>query len=110
MDANFLQNLLPAELDFQCTLFEFDGSGITVEGALLASSAVCPECGHASERVHAQYTRRIQDIPFGKTAVAYVIASREFECQNQSFKRSMVCERLARLAAPHAPTKVTLSQ
>src|SRR5690242_4304618 len=101
MDATFLQNLLPVELDFQCMRCEFDGSGITVEGALLASSAVCPECGHASERVHGQYTRRIQDVPFGKTAVAYVIAARKFVCQNQSCKRSIFCERLSGLAAPH---------
>lgn len=110
MDGTFLQNLLPLGLEFHCTHCEFDGNGITVEGALLASSAVCPECGHSSEKVHGHYTRRVQDLPFGKTAVAYVITARKFVCQNQSCTRSIFCERLSGLAAPHARTTETLSQ
>jgi transposase len=110
MDATFLQNLLPSDLEFQCTRCEFDDSGITVEGAVLASNAICPECGHSSERVHGHYSRRIQDLPFGKTAVTYVISARKFVCQNQSCIRSIFCERLFGLASPHARTTETLSQ
>ena len=110
MDATFLQNLLPPGLEFQCTQCEIDGNGIRVEGAFLASSAVCPECGHTSERVHGEYMRRVQDLPFGKTAVAYVITVRKFVCQNQSCTRSIFCERLSGLAAPHARTTESLSQ
>lgn len=110
MDATFLQNLLPPGLEFQCTRCEFDARGITVEGALLASDAACPECGHSSEKVHGHYMRRIQDLPFGKTTVTYVIMARKFVCQTQSCKRSIFCERLSGLAAPHARTTETLSE
>ena len=109
MDGTFLQNLLPAGLEFQCTRCEFDNSGITVRGAVLASNAVCPECGHSSERVHGYYTRRIQDLPFGKITVAYVITARKFVCQNQSCTKSIFCERLSGLAAPHARTVLCVS-
>ncbi len=108
MDATFLQNLLPPSQDFQCTDCQFDDTGITVIGAMLASSAICPECGHASERVHGHYTRHIQDLPFGKTAVAYAITARKFVCQNQSCPKSIFCERLPGLAAPRARTTETL--
>jgi zinc-finger of transposase IS204/IS1001/IS1096/IS1165 len=107
MDATFLQNLLPPGLDFQCTDCQVDG--ITVRGAMLSSSAVCPECGHASQRVHGHYTRYIQDLPFGKTAITYVITARKFVCQSRGCTRSIFCERLSGLATPHARTTETLS-
>ena len=95
MDATFLQNLLPPDLEFQCKRCEFDDSGITVEGAVLGSNAFCPECGHSSERIHGHYTRHLQDVPFGKTAITYVITARKFVCQNQSCTKSIFCERLS---------------
>jgi transposase len=110
MDATFLQSFLPPGLAFQCTHCIFDDGGFTVEGTLLAPNAVCPGCGYCSERVHGQYTRRIRDLPLGRTAVAYVITARKFVCQNQTCPRSIFCERVPGLAAPHARTTETLSQ
>ena len=110
MDATLLQNFLPPGLEFQCTRCEFDSNGIVVEGAFIASSAVCPECGQATERVHGHYRRRVRDLPFGKTTVTYLITARKFMCQNERCPKTIFCERLCGLATAHARTTDSLSQ
>ena len=52
------------------------------------STAKCPYCGKASNRIHSRYQREVQDLPIqGKKAVLLVL-TRKFFCHND-----MCCKR-----------------
>jgi len=51
-----MSNLLPAPAGFQVEDTVVDGSSLTFIVKTTASTAVCPDCGVASARVHSRYT------------------------------------------------------
>ena len=75
---------------------------LLVRIASTATSASCPLCGRASDRVHSRYTRTIADLPAHDRPVALRPVGRRFRCSTPGCPRAIFCERLPELAAPHA--------
>lgn len=67
-----------------------------------AETADCPLCGRPSGRLHGRCTRTLADLPRHGRAVALTLRARRFRCDNPECRRSIFCERLPGLAAPHA--------
>jgi hypothetical protein len=110
MDVSFLQDLVPSLAEFRLNGCELSRDGVAVEASLTGWGAVCPECGRRSERIHSYYTRRIRDLPIGKTLVTYVILARKFACQTEGCPKNIFCERLEGMAPPHSRTTESLCQ
>ena len=77
-------------------------TAITATVRTTAASACCPQCGHASTRVHSHYTRRLADLPWQGLAVKLVLYTRKFFCDNAACTRQVFTERLPELVAPYA--------
>lgn len=57
------------------------------------STAKCPYCGKASNRIHSRYQREVQDLPIqGKKAVLLVL-TRKFFCDNDTCCKRTFSER-----------------
>lgn len=65
----------------------------------VALSAKCPLCGHPSRRVHSRYVRKIADLPWHGTPVAFRVRARRFFCDVGPCERRIFCERLPEVAA-----------
>jgi transposase len=75
---------------------------LTVTVISTGTEAVCPDCGHASEHVHSQYQRTVQDVPSGGRQVVLRLCVRKFFCPDQSCQRKVFAERLPDLVQPWA--------
>jgi hypothetical protein len=67
-----------------------------------AAGAVCPDCGHFSERVHDSYQRRVKDLPLGGQGVVILLRTRRFICDVAGCPRRTFAEPFAQLTAPYA--------
>lgn len=67
-----------------------------------AAGAVCPDCGHFSERVHDSYQRRLKDLPLGGQSVVILLRVRRFICDVVGCPRRTFAEPFAQLTAPYA--------
>jgi transposase len=86
------------------------GSSVTFVVRTTAPTALCPDCGVASARVHSRYTRRPADLPgHGRTA-RLLITARRFFCPTADCPRRTFAERLPDFLAPHARATVRLHQ
>ena len=72
-------------------------------------SAVCPRCGRLSDRVHSRYTRTLADLPAHDRPVVFRLTVRRFRCTAPDCPRTIFCERLPGLVAPHARTTQRLT-
>jgi transposase len=71
-----------------------DGDGVMLAASSRAGSACCPVCGSPSSRVHAWYTRTIEDLPAGGRPVRVVLAVRRFRCLEPGCVRSTFAEQV----------------
>ncbi len=94
--------LLPAETALSCDSVQWNGNKITVAVSSIASSSVCPCCGHLSERIHSRYVRRLADLPWQGLRVEVHWQCRRFFCTSPGCAQHIFTERLPELAAPHA--------
>jgi transposase len=62
------------------------------------SAACCPLCAKPSARVHSQYSRTLQDLPWGPLRVQLHLQVRRFFCQNPACPRKIFTEPLTGLA------------
>ena len=77
----------------------------TTAVALLVSTAptaVCPQCGTASDRVHSRYRRTVADLPSQGRVVALRLLVRKFRCGRPDCPRRIFCERLPQALPAHA--------
>jgi len=58
------------------------------------SSAACPLCAVASERIHSRYQRTVRDLPWAGHSVQVQLHVRRFFCSNPSCERKIFVERL----------------
>ncbi len=65
-------------------------------------SAVCPECGRRSRRVHGLYTRSPADLPVSDRAVGLRLRVRRFRCMNSACSRRTFAESFPDLVARYA--------
>ncbi len=65
-------------------------------------SAMCPQCGGASARVHSRYTRCVADLPWHGVSVRLELHTRRFFCVSELCQRRVFCERLPSVVATYA--------
>ena len=75
---------------------------IVIDLAVVATSAVCPVCHHASARVHSRYRRTLADLPWSRIAVQINVQARKFFCDQPGCCRRIFTEPLPDLAARYA--------
>ena len=75
---------------------------ITIVTKPRATTANCPSCGQASTRVHAQYQRRLQDLPWQGRPATLLVRARRFLCPNLACPRRTFAEHLGLAAARSA--------
>lgn len=86
-----------------------EGEGaIIIEATPAASGAACPSCGHASERVHSQYVRTVDDLPACGRPVRVRLSVRRFRCRAAACPRRTFVAQVAGATAPHRRTTVGL--
>jgi transposase len=63
------------------------------------ATAICPDCGTSSHRVHSRYERQLGDLPWQGRPVMLRVQARRFRCLVPSCPRQTFSERLAGVAA-----------
>src|SRR5207247_9165376 len=66
------------------------------------TSAVCPECSHASTCIRGRYTRTLADLPCQGRAVRVRLEVRRFVCRTRGCPRTTFAERFPRLVRAYA--------
>jgi transposase len=97
----------PALLDcpgVRVTDLAIAADAVAVHAESTATTSACPRCGVLAARVHSRYTRTITDLPVHGRRATLVVAARRFFCDDPHCPRSVFCDRLPQLAAPHART------
>lgn len=79
---------------FTITTLRQEPTALTITAHPTASSAPCPSCGAASERVHSYYIRSPRDLPITDAAVQLHLHVRRFRCLNPDCTRHTFAERL----------------
>ncbi|GHO49783.1 transposase family protein [Ktedonospora formicarum] len=82
---------------------------VVIQAVATCSTALCPSCQHASQRVHCYYTRSPRDLPSSGRAVQLKLLVRRFRCQNVQCPRLTFSERLPEVVAVSAQRTVRLS-
>jgi transposase len=100
----------------------FPGAGLRLEDLVLtpttavvlllstAPTAVCPQCGAASDRIHSRYRRIVADLPGQGRGVVLRLVVRRFRCIRPDCSQRIFCERLPEVLPPHARSTTRLSQ
>jgi transposase len=83
---------------------------VTIHAEPSDLTAICPECGRESDRVHSRYTRQISDLPTQGKQVIIRLSVRRFRCSGSGCRRRVFCERMPELAAAHARTTGPLTE
>jgi transposase len=86
-----------------------DDHQVRLTAVAATPSAVCPACGHESQRVHSYYTRTPRDLPISGRAVHLVLHVRRFRCLHTTCPTVTFAERLPELLSPAAQRTVRLS-
>lgn len=92
MQANFrISSLVPPGMAVHSADLSSDKLVLKISGTAVQGS--CPLCGHASRRVHSQYTRRVCDYPCSGRGVELQIMTRRFVCDVPQCSRRIFAER-----------------
>jgi transposase len=97
-------DVLPAGAGLSVTAVTITPDLIAIATTPTASTAVCPRCGSFSDHVHSHYVRTVADLPWHGRRVVLRITVRRFRCRAAGCERSIFCERLPAVLAPHART------
>lgn len=63
------------------------------------ATAICPDCGTPSHRVHSRYQRALDDLPWQGRPVMLRVQARRFRCLTPSCSRQTFAEHLVGVAA-----------
>jgi transposase len=99
-----ITDVLPADVGLSITAITITPALIALAITPTAGSACCPSCGAPSDRVHSHYMRTVADLPWRGRRVVLRITVRRFRCRSAGCPRSIFCERLPAVLAPHART------
>jgi transposase len=75
---------------------------ITIVATLRTATAACPSCHQTSARIHANYQRRLMDLPWQGRPTVLLVRVRRFRCSNPSCPRQTFAEPLGCAAARSA--------
>src|SRR5690348_13825580 len=75
---------------------------LSIQVVTVATSAPCPQCHQASERVHCGYERTLADLPWNQVRVVLHLRVRKFCCVNPACPRRVFAETLPTLAERYA--------
>ena len=78
------------------------GQEMLIQAHTTCVGAICPYCGHYSDRVHSYYTRTIRDLPISECSVCLKVRTRRFRCVSQACSHQTFTERSPELVAPYA--------
>jgi transposase len=73
-------------------------------------TAVCPECGTISTRIHSRYRRTLHDLPTCGRLVHLVLQVRRFRCQKSACVRKIFAEQFPALTRPYAQRTLQLQE
>lgn len=105
-----ITDVLPAEAGLSFTAITITPALIALAVAPTAEMAQCPTCGRPSDRVHSHYTRTVADLSWRGRRVILRLTVRRFRCRTGGCERSIFCERLPAVLAPHARTTDRLAE
>lgn len=98
----FPTELLPALSRLRLVQTELTDQTLTVHLRTTPTTAPCPCCQQPSSAVHSRYTRTVADLPWGGTAVQFVLHVPTFFCRTLSCAQRIFTERLPDVVAPYA--------
>lgn len=75
---------------------------ITITVRPTAAAAQCPQCQHASTRVHSRYHPTLSDVPCTGLTLCLALRIRRFFCQQSGCSRRIFTERLPTVVARYA--------
>jgi transposase len=85
--------LFPGDLQLGIQQIEKVENSILIWICCAKKTAVCPECGRESDRLHSAYERHPKDLPFVGQAVQLCARVRRFFCDNGQCARRTFAER-----------------
>jgi transposase len=71
---------------------------VTILATSRSATAICPDCGTPSQRVHSRYVRALDDLPWQGRPVTLRVQARRFRCLTPSCPRQTFAERLMGVA------------
>ena len=87
---SLVTSLLPSTTDLRFEHVEIDTPNqFVIVVTAIQDTAICPDCGQATTRMHSRYTRTLADLPWADTAVQLQLRVRKFFCS------AFACPRLA---------------
>jgi transposase len=84
-------------------------TSISITASVATSTALCPDCGQVSTRVHSAYARRPRDLPWGGVPVQFTLRVRRFFCDTPACARTTFVEQVAGLTQPYAQRTLALN-
>jgi len=80
MPMSRLLSLVPAFGGLRVESIARTDQGLALQVSATRRTALCPLCGHRSQRLHSPYTRTVQDLPWSGTPLTLQILVRRFVC------------------------------
>lgn len=98
---------MSASLPFELPGFEIvgvhsNGQHVDVEAISVARSAVCPDCGELSVRIHSRYLRHPRDLPCQESTLHLHLQVQRFFCRNPACRRKTFVEPIPPVALRYA--------
>lgn len=78
--------------DIEYLSHEIQGDSIQIHVQSRRQAVECPYCGHASDRVHSFYIRRLQDLPIQGKKVNLFIKRKKYFCKNKECDKGTFAE------------------
>lgn len=82
---------------------------LIVHAHSIASTALCPYCGHFSSRVHIYYARSPRDLSCTGRKIRLVLGVRRFRCPNHACTHKTFAERIPQLVPVHGQRTARLT-
>ena len=101
--------LLPPQAALHLDTIALEDQGLTLDVAVTAPQATCPDCTQPSTHVHSHYRRTLTDLPWATTPVTLHLRVRRFWCATPSCRRQTFTERVPQIAPHYARATARLT-
>ena len=102
--------LLPPSAPLQLQTIQATEHDLTLEVAVTAPTACCPDCVQPALRIHSRSWRTLADLPWATTPVQMHLRVRRFFCDTPTCPRQTFTERLPQVAPHYARTTTRLHE
>jgi transposase len=102
-------SLLPPHAPLHLDTIAMEDHGLTLDVAVTAPQATCPDCTQPSTHVHSHYRRTLTDLPWATMPVALHLRVRRFWCETPSCGRRTFTERVPQVASCYARATARLT-